>query len=63
MSDWTAVAPAAEIEPGGYRSVDLDGTAVAVFNLGGTFFAVRSRATRWCARAMARASAYAPALR
>ena len=32
MSDWTAVAPAAEIEPGGYRSVDLDGTAVAVFD-------------------------------
>jgi len=32
MSDWTIVAPAAEIEPGGYRSVDIDGTAVAVFN-------------------------------
>ena len=45
MSDWTAVAPAAEIEPGGYRSVDLDGTVVAVFNLGGTFFAIEDVCT------------------
>lgn len=45
MSDWTAVASAAEIEPGGYRSVDLDGTVVAVFNLGGTFFAIEDVCT------------------
>ena len=45
MSDWTTVAPAAEIEPGGYRSVDIDGTAVAVFNVGGAFFAIEDVCT------------------
>jgi 3-phenylpropionate/trans-cinnamate dioxygenase ferredoxin subunit len=45
MSDWTPVAPAADIEPGGFRTVDVDGTAVAVFNLGGTFFAIEDVCT------------------
>lgn len=45
MSDWTPVAPAADIEQGGYRTVDVDGTAVAVFNLGGTFFAIEDVCT------------------
>jgi 3-phenylpropionate/trans-cinnamate dioxygenase ferredoxin subunit len=45
MSDWTPVAPAADIEPGSFRTVDVDGTAVAVFNLGGTFFAIEDVCT------------------
>ena len=45
MSDWTSVALAAGIEPGTYRTVDLDGTAVAVFNVGGAFFAIEDVCT------------------
>ena len=45
MTDWTAVAPASEIAPGNYRTVDVDGTAVAVFNLGGVFFAIEDVCT------------------
>jgi 3-phenylpropionate/trans-cinnamate dioxygenase ferredoxin subunit len=44
-SDWTSVAPAAEIEAGGYRTVDVDGTAVAVFNVDGDFFAIEDVCT------------------
>ncbi|MBY0438374.1 MAG: non-heme iron oxygenase ferredoxin subunit [Burkholderiales bacterium] len=39
------VAPAAGIEPGAYRTVDVDGTAVAVFNIDGTFFAIEDVCT------------------
>lgn len=45
MTDWTTVAPASEISAGSYRTVDLDGTAVAVFNLGGIFFAIEDVCT------------------
>ena len=45
MSDWTPVAPVADIEPGSFQTVDVDGTAVAVFNLGGTFFAIEDVCT------------------
>lgn len=43
MSEWVAVAPAAEIPPGGRRSVDLDGTPVLVLNLGGTWHAIEDQ--------------------
>ena len=41
MSRWLDVARVEEIAPGTRRVVDVDGTAVAVFNLGGEFFAIR----------------------
>jgi 3-phenylpropionate/trans-cinnamate dioxygenase ferredoxin subunit len=41
MSQWLDVARVDEIAPGTRRVVDVDGMAVAVFNLGGEFFAIR----------------------
>ena len=38
--NWTSVAPAKQLSPGEYRVVDVDGTRIAVFNVGGQFFAV-----------------------
>jgi 3-phenylpropionate/trans-cinnamate dioxygenase ferredoxin component len=40
MEEWTDVAPVADFPPGGVRSVDVDGTAIAVFNLGGRYYAI-----------------------
>jgi 3-phenylpropionate/trans-cinnamate dioxygenase ferredoxin component len=40
MSTWTDVAAVAEFAPGTYRSLELDGVAIAVFNLNGAFFAL-----------------------
>jgi 3-phenylpropionate/trans-cinnamate dioxygenase ferredoxin subunit len=37
---WTRVAPASEIMPGDYASAEIDGTFVAVYNIGGEFFAI-----------------------
>ena len=45
MSDWTAVAPAGEIAPGTSKTVDVEGTVIAVFNLGGEFFAIEDVCT------------------
>jgi 3-phenylpropionate/trans-cinnamate dioxygenase ferredoxin subunit len=41
MSSWLDVANVDEFPPGTRRVVDVDGTAVAVFNLGGEYFAIR----------------------
>jgi 3-phenylpropionate/trans-cinnamate dioxygenase ferredoxin subunit len=41
MSSWLDVANIDELTPGSRRVVDVDGTAVAVFNLDGAFFAIR----------------------
>ncbi|MDD2701333.1 MAG: non-heme iron oxygenase ferredoxin subunit [Sideroxydans sp.] len=41
MSPWLDVARVEEIAPGTCRVIDVDGTAVAVFNLGGEFFAIK----------------------
>jgi 3-phenylpropionate/trans-cinnamate dioxygenase ferredoxin component len=38
--NWVPVAPTSELAPGAYRVVDVDGTQVAVFNVGGEFYAV-----------------------
>ncbi|TDG04136.1 non-heme iron oxygenase ferredoxin subunit [Paraburkholderia guartelaensis] len=40
MANWVDVAPYAEFQTGSVRSVDVDGTAVAVFNLEGTCYAI-----------------------
>lgn len=45
MSAWIDVGPEAEIAPGTWRSVDVDGTEVAVFNLGGAFYAIEDVCT------------------
>lgn len=43
VSDWTDVAPADEIAPGEFKVVDLDALRVAVFNVGGEFYAIEDR--------------------
>ena len=45
MSDWVAVAKAGELGPGEWRAVEADGTRIAVFNLGGEFFAIEDACT------------------
>src|ERR1700735_1665924 len=40
MSDFMQVALPNEIAPGGKKLVDLDGRAIAVFNVDGTLFAI-----------------------
>lgn len=45
MSDWIFVAEVSEIPPQHHKKVDLDGTIVAVFNIGGTFYAIEDVCT------------------
>jgi 3-phenylpropionate/trans-cinnamate dioxygenase ferredoxin subunit len=45
MSNWIDVAPQHEFGAGAWRSVDLDGTPVAVFNLDGAYFAIEDACT------------------
>jgi 3-phenylpropionate/trans-cinnamate dioxygenase ferredoxin component len=45
MNDWTFVANVSEIAPQHHKKVDLDGTIVAVFNIGGEFFAIEDVCT------------------
>jgi 3-phenylpropionate/trans-cinnamate dioxygenase ferredoxin component len=45
MSGWVDVAPASELEPGAWRCVDVDGSQVAVFNLGGEYYAIEDVCT------------------
>jgi 3-phenylpropionate/trans-cinnamate dioxygenase ferredoxin component len=45
MSDWIAVAKAGEIAPDAWRTVDVDGTQIAVFNLDGEYFAIEDVCT------------------
>jgi len=40
MSDWQRVAPVADFPPGARRVLDLDGAAIAVFNLDGAYYAI-----------------------
>jgi 3-phenylpropionate/trans-cinnamate dioxygenase ferredoxin subunit len=40
MAEFVKVAARGEIPPGGKKVVDLDGCAIAVFNVGGTFYAL-----------------------
>jgi 3-phenylpropionate/trans-cinnamate dioxygenase ferredoxin subunit len=40
MTSWTRVARAEDIAPGDYASAEVDGGFVAVFNVGGEFFAI-----------------------
>jgi 3-phenylpropionate/trans-cinnamate dioxygenase ferredoxin subunit len=45
MSKWIDVANADELTPGSRLVVDLDGVAVAVFNLGGEYYAIEDACT------------------
>ncbi len=45
MSDWIGVAKAGGLAPGEWRSVDADGTQIAVFNIGGEYFAIEDVCT------------------
>jgi 3-phenylpropionate/trans-cinnamate dioxygenase ferredoxin subunit len=41
MASWLDVASTEELAPGSRRVIDMDGVAVAVFNLGGEYFAIQ----------------------
>jgi len=45
MADWMTVAREGEMAPGDYRVVDFDGTAVAVFNIDGKYYAIEDMCT------------------
>jgi 3-phenylpropionate/trans-cinnamate dioxygenase ferredoxin subunit len=45
MADWIDVAAADELAPGQVRVVDADGTMIAVFNIGGSFYAIEDVCT------------------
>ena len=45
MADWVFVADASEIPQQHHKKVDLDGTIVAVFNIGGAFYAIEDVCT------------------
>jgi len=45
MSDWIEVAAVADVAPGQWEQIDLDGTLVAVFNVDGEFFAIEDICT------------------
>jgi 3-phenylpropionate/trans-cinnamate dioxygenase ferredoxin component len=45
MSDWVTAARADELAPGQWRVVDVDGTQIVVFNLGGEYYALEDVCT------------------
>jgi 3-phenylpropionate/trans-cinnamate dioxygenase ferredoxin subunit len=40
MAKWVTVAKAEELRPGEYKSVEIEGELIAVFNLDGKFYAI-----------------------
>ena len=42
---WIAVAPAASVAAGDYAQIEIDGALVAVFNVGGEFYAIEDVCT------------------
>lgn len=45
MVEWIDVAPVDEIPVGACRTVDLDNTVIAVFNINGEFYAIEDMCT------------------
>jgi 3-phenylpropionate/trans-cinnamate dioxygenase ferredoxin subunit len=45
VSDWVTVARQGELAPGEWRTADLDGTPVVVFNIDGDYFALEDVCT------------------
>ena len=45
MANWVNVASVDEIQPGSYKTIDLNDVLVAVFNIGGTLYAIEDVCT------------------
>ena len=45
MAEWVTVATAEELASGAWRTIDVDGARIAVFNVGGTFYAIEDVCT------------------
>jgi 3-phenylpropionate/trans-cinnamate dioxygenase ferredoxin subunit len=45
MSDWVTVARSDELPPGQWRTIDVDGTQVVVFNIDGEYYAIEDVCT------------------
>lgn len=45
MSEWVTVAKVGELAPGEWRTVDVDGAPIAVFNLDGKYYAIEDVCT------------------
>lgn len=45
MADWIMVATQAEFLPGTYRTVDVEGIPIAVFNVDGKYYAIENLCT------------------
>lgn len=45
MSDWVTVCRADELAPGSWKSVDVDGAPIVVFNLDGRLYAIEDVCT------------------
>ena len=45
MSDWVKVIPAQDMPPGEHTVVEIDGVAIALFNLDGAFYAIEDVCT------------------
>lgn len=45
MAGWTPVARVADFPPGSCQTVDVDGVAIAVFNVDGHFYAIEDMCT------------------
>lgn len=43
MADWIDVAASSDFPPGTHRTVDAGGTSIAVFNVGGEYYAIENR--------------------
>jgi len=42
---WVSVGPASNIAPGDYAQIEIEGRIVAVFNVGGEFYAIEDLCT------------------
>ncbi len=45
MPEWTDVAPQAEFGTGSWRSIEIEGVLIAVFNLDGAYYAIQDICT------------------
>lgn len=45
MANWMNVASVDEIQPGSYKTIDVNDVLIAVFNIGGTLYAIEDVCT------------------
>jgi len=43
LAQWLAACPVNELSPGGRKLIKLNGIDIALFNIGGTVFAIKNR--------------------